>query len=308
MSSATALCQPREGHSARLARHMLVLAALLGVGSPASAQLSEKEATKALRADLKAATKQLRSTLKTETKALTATLKIARLEAKNGATGLDEVAALFEDLTEFQTSVLAAERTASDAGFLALDLVIDQLDPAAEIDGVLPQGFLFDHRSQIDAFIEGAQASVAKIYPKLRKQMRAYTRTADKSSDLWISFVLEHRAKLPRKAVNTEDITTSFFGDEFSIDVLLGVSPRGLGASDDTRIFAAGSASSSEVSLIFGGAIIPFTQTAIPVSHRYTLVYGDDAPEDLPRGNYVIGLQVQAPENLTVARTGISVR
>jgi hypothetical protein len=268
-----------------VARRVLPLIVLLATGLPIAAQTSEKEGGKQLKSALKLASKEIGAALKVATKELDVKLKAASAKAKSGDAVIADAVALFGDLDDFQKAVADAVRVAESVYDGPVADILDDIE--GDFGGVHPQDFNYGDGGQLDAFREEITKLTAKPYSKLRKQLRAYTRSAEQDSGLFVSIRIEPVQLVQEPAINAGDSPQAFTASPLSLDILMGISLGASGSPASNRILVAGSANSTVTVRILGPA--QQSGPASALGFRYSTSVGS-GKDTIARGNYSIGV------------------
>lgn len=147
---------PRPDARSRAA--LAVLCLLLGA-APASAQLTEKEAVKALKSEVKNESKDAKTAIKNAVSSLNDALKALVSDVKNGNFGVAQELALQDALKDFQSDLLFAVFLAQVDLVGGVDDILPELSPTA---GIYPTDFYFGSGGLLDDF----EARVHKEYAK----------------------------------------------------------------------------------------------------------------------------------------------
>jgi hypothetical protein len=284
---------------------LLVLLALLGLCLPTAAQLSEKQAGKALKTTLVSARKTFQAELKAQTKAIGLVIKDARSVAKAGGADLESAKALFDELIAYQVAMVTAARDAT-AAYPAVSALLDELTPSEDPTApVYPKGFLFTDGGALDAFATAVSKAFAKPYAKLNKKLAGYASAAEKSSGLFVSVRLLPALGLHEAASNgTGDVFSMVLGDPVTIDVVMGLSLVDEPSGESNVILVAGNIGGDYSLVLDAPGSLSANFADLGADGRYraeTPGFGV-----FPRGNY--GLSVTEQEGGASARAVISLR
>lgn len=160
---------------------LAVLCLLLGA-APAAAQLTEKEAVKALKSEVKNESRDAKTGIKNAVSSLDAAVKALISDVKNGNFGPAQEIALQAALKDFQSDLLFAVFLAQIDLVGGIDDVLPQLTPTG---GIYPEDFYFGSGSLLGDF----EARVEKDYAKgLAKADKSLAKLAKTLNDAGVGF------------------------------------------------------------------------------------------------------------------------
>lgn len=256
---------------------LLVLAALLAMTSPTSAQLTESGAERALKRRMGAELKNVKAVLKSEKAQVLIAVKIFELELKKGNYSLGLVGDLYFALHSFQEDVGSRVQLVGNNVSIAAEQVLADLAAGqGPLQGMYPAGFYPGDGGTIDKLIAKVLAEQKKTVAAVAKKLGKLPKLARKTANVGMTVQLGPWA-YPH--VFYWDESGGFgFGLALAptIDTVIAVSDLGTAGDGVVFVGGAGDAGAADITLDLMGPETPSASgITVSASDRWWTMLND---------------------------------